>query len=66
MRDFLEKCLVFGGIALVFWLLTFSRPSSKQTRRDRTRLQSDDAERRRNDAADAAHAVQNNPHDHHR
>jgi hypothetical protein len=66
MRDFFEKCLVFGGIALAFWLLTFSRPSSKQNRRDLARRQSDDAERRRNDAADASHAAQNNRHDHHR
>lgn len=66
MRDFLEKCLVFGGIALAFWLLTFDRRTPKQRHKEDARQRAWDDERRRNDDAAAAYQAQHNPHDHHR
>ena len=66
MRDFLEKCLVFGGILVAFRLLTFDGRSAKQRRRDGAVQSAWEDERRRNDAAaDAARQAQN-PHNHHR
>jgi hypothetical protein len=66
MRDFFEKCLVFGAIGLAFWLLTFDRHSPKQRRHDDARQSAWEDERGRNDAAaDAAPQTQNR-HNHHR
>ncbi|WP_116136805.1 hypothetical protein [Trinickia diaoshuihuensis] len=66
MRDFLEKCLVFGGIALAYWLLIFDGRSPKQRREEDARQLADDEERRRNYDAAAAYQAQNNRHDQHR
>jgi len=66
MYDFLAKCVVFGGIAFAFWLLTFSGRSTKQSRRDRARQIRNEEERQRLDDADAAYYAQHIRHDHHR
>lgn len=66
MSDFLEKCLIFGGIALAFWLLTFDRRGPRQRRKEDARQHAYEYERRRNDEAYAAHQAQRNRHDRHR